>query len=117
LLPIFVSGAIIPFKLHRKGRCHIPRQRRLATNWPECDAAFHNRASLSVSRRHHLFGECGEDSEIGRLGDAVTLMPAVACRTFIASARSVRYSDAGKLCRNLAKPYDAIDDALASGLK
>lgn len=38
----------MPFKLHSKGRCHIPRQRHRVTNWREYDASLRNRGSLTV---------------------------------------------------------------------
>src|SRR5450755_3297381 len=39
---------IMPFKLHSKGRRHIPRQRHRVTNWREYDASLRNRGSLTV---------------------------------------------------------------------
>jgi hypothetical protein len=39
---------IMPFKLHSKGRRHIPRQRHRVTNWREYDAALRNRGSLTI---------------------------------------------------------------------
>ena len=38
----------MPFKLHSKGRRHIPHQRRRVTNWREYDAALRNRGSLTI---------------------------------------------------------------------
>jgi hypothetical protein len=38
----------MPFKLHSKGRRHIPRQRHRVKNWREYDAALRNRGSLTV---------------------------------------------------------------------
>jgi len=38
----------MPFKLHSKGRRHIPRQRHRVTNWREYDASLRNRGSLTV---------------------------------------------------------------------
>ena len=38
----------MPFKLHSKGRHHIPRQRHRVTNWREYDAALRNRGSLTI---------------------------------------------------------------------
>ena len=38
----------MPFKLHSKGRRHIPRQRHRVTNWREYDAALRNRGSLTI---------------------------------------------------------------------
>ncbi len=38
----------MPFKLHSKGRRHIPRQRHRVTNWREYDASLRNRRSLTV---------------------------------------------------------------------
>jgi hypothetical protein len=39
---------IIPFKLHSKGRRHIPRQRHRVTSWREYDASLRNRGSLTI---------------------------------------------------------------------
>src|ERR1019366_2210163 len=39
---------IMPFKLHSKGRRHIPRQRHRVTNWREYDASLRNRGSLTI---------------------------------------------------------------------
>jgi hypothetical protein len=39
---------IMPFKLHSKGRRHIPRQRHRVTNWREYDASLCNRGSLTI---------------------------------------------------------------------
>ena len=38
----------MPFKLHSKGRRHIPRQRHRVTNWREYDASLRNRGSLII---------------------------------------------------------------------
>jgi hypothetical protein len=38
----------MPFKLHSKGRRHIPCQRHRVTNWREYDAALRNRGSLTI---------------------------------------------------------------------
>ena len=38
----------MPFKLHSKGRRHIPRQRHLVTNWREHDASLRNCGSLII---------------------------------------------------------------------
>jgi Transposase DDE domain len=38
----------MPFKLHSKGRRHIPRQRHRVTNWRGYDAALRNRGSLTI---------------------------------------------------------------------
>ncbi len=38
----------MPFKLHSKGRRHIPRQRHRVTNWREYDASMRNRGSLTI---------------------------------------------------------------------
>jgi IS5 family transposase len=38
----------MPFKLHSKGRRHIPRQRHRVTNWREYDAALRDRGSLTI---------------------------------------------------------------------
>ena len=38
----------MPFKLHSKGRRHIPRQRYRVTNWREYDASLRNRGSLTI---------------------------------------------------------------------
>jgi hypothetical protein len=38
----------MPFKLHSKGRRHIPRQRHRVTNWRDYDASLRNRGSLIV---------------------------------------------------------------------
>src|SRR5208337_41371 len=39
---------LMPFKLHSKGRRHIPRQRHRVTNWREYDVCLRNRGSLRV---------------------------------------------------------------------
>ena len=38
----------MPFKLHSKGRRHIPRQRHRVANWREYDASLRNRGSLTI---------------------------------------------------------------------
>jgi len=38
----------MPFKLHSRGRRHIPRQRHRVTNWREYDASLRNRGSLTI---------------------------------------------------------------------
>ena len=38
----------MPFKYHREGRQHIPRQKHRVTNWREYDAALRNRGSLTI---------------------------------------------------------------------
>jgi Transposase DDE domain len=38
----------VPYKLHRKGRHHIPRHKRRVTNWRDYDAALRNRGSLTI---------------------------------------------------------------------
>ena len=38
----------MPFKLHSKGRRHIPRQRHRVTNWREYDVCLRNRGSLTI---------------------------------------------------------------------
>jgi hypothetical protein len=38
----------VPFKLHRKGRHHIPRQKHRVTNWRDYDAALRNRGSSTI---------------------------------------------------------------------
>jgi len=38
----------MPFKLHSKGRSHIPGQRHRVTNWCEYDASLRNRGSLTI---------------------------------------------------------------------
>jgi len=38
----------MPFKLHSKGRRHIPRQRHRVANWREYDATLRNRGSLTI---------------------------------------------------------------------
>jgi hypothetical protein len=38
----------MPFKLHSKGRRHIPRQRHRVTNWREYDAFLRDRGSLTI---------------------------------------------------------------------
>jgi Transposase DDE domain len=38
----------MPFKLHSKGRRHIPRLRHRVTNWREYDASLRNRGSLII---------------------------------------------------------------------
>ena len=37
----------MPFKFHRKGRHHIPRQKHRVTNWRDYDASLRNRGSLT----------------------------------------------------------------------
>jgi hypothetical protein len=39
---------LMPFKLHSKGRRHIPRQRHRVTNWREYDVCLRNRGSLTI---------------------------------------------------------------------
>jgi hypothetical protein len=39
---------VMPFKLHSKGRRHIPRQRHRVTNWREYDVCLRNRGSLTI---------------------------------------------------------------------
>ena len=39
---------IMPFKLHSKGRRHIPRQRHRVTNWREYDVCLRNRGILTI---------------------------------------------------------------------
>jgi hypothetical protein len=41
-------GPIMPFKLHSKGRRHVPRQRHRVANWREYDATLRNRGSLTI---------------------------------------------------------------------
>ena len=38
----------MPFKLHSKGRRHIPRQRHRVANWREYDGSLRNRGSLTI---------------------------------------------------------------------
>jgi len=38
----------MPFKLHSKGRRHIPRQRHRVTNWREYDVCLRNRGNLTI---------------------------------------------------------------------
>jgi len=38
----------VPFKVHSKGRRHIPRQKYRVSNWRDYDAALRNRGSLTV---------------------------------------------------------------------
>lgn len=38
----------MPFKFHRNGRHHIPRQKFRVTNWREYEAALRNRGSLTI---------------------------------------------------------------------
>jgi hypothetical protein len=38
----------VPYKLHRKGRHHIPRQKYRVTSWRNYDAALRNRGSLTI---------------------------------------------------------------------
>ena len=38
----------MPFKLHREGRHHIPRQKHRVTNWRDYDASLRNRGSLTI---------------------------------------------------------------------
>jgi IS5 family transposase len=38
----------MPFKLHSKGRRHVPRQRHRVANWREYDASLRNRGSLTI---------------------------------------------------------------------
>ena len=46
--PSLQGGSVVPFKLHSKGRHHIPRQKHRVTNWREYDAALRNRGSLTI---------------------------------------------------------------------
>jgi len=43
-----ISGAVVPFKFHSKGRHHISRQKCRVTNWRDYDAALRNRGSLTI---------------------------------------------------------------------
>jgi hypothetical protein len=46
-----VVGAVrivMPFKFHRNGRHHIPRQKFRVANWPDYEAALRNRGSLTI---------------------------------------------------------------------
>src|SRR5258708_32457907 len=47
-LPISCREPLMPFKLHSKGRPHIPRQRHRVTNWREYDVCLRNRGSLTI---------------------------------------------------------------------
>ena len=38
----------MPFKFHRNGRHHIPRQKFRVTNWRDYEAALRNRGSLTI---------------------------------------------------------------------
>jgi len=48
MFPVDSGGYVVPFKLHRKGRHHIPRQKYRVTNWRDYDAALRNRGSLTI---------------------------------------------------------------------
>jgi hypothetical protein len=48
MFAVAITGSVVPFKLHSKGRRHIPRQRHRVTNWRAYDAALCNRGSLTV---------------------------------------------------------------------
>src|SRR6204780_3185805 len=39
---------VMPFKFHRNGRHHIPRQKFRVTNWRDYEAALRNRGSLTI---------------------------------------------------------------------
>src|SRR5215203_1845258 len=39
---------LLPFKLNKAGRHHIPRQKHKVTNWPAYDASLRQRGSLTV---------------------------------------------------------------------
>ena len=48
-VPVVGSGRIVmPFKFHRNGRHHIPRQKFRVTNWRDYEAALRNRGSLTI---------------------------------------------------------------------
>ena len=48
-VPVVGAGIIImPFKFHRNGRHHIPRQKFRVTNWRDYEAALRNRGSLTI---------------------------------------------------------------------
>src|ERR1700733_3976769 len=47
--PVVGSGRIVmPFKFHRNGRHHIPRQKFRVTNWRDYEAALRSRGSLTI---------------------------------------------------------------------
>ena len=48
MAPVVAAGAFVPFKLHRKGRQHIPRQNHRVTSWRDYDTALRNRGSLTI---------------------------------------------------------------------
>ena len=48
-VPVVGSGRIVmPFKFHRNGRHHIPRQKFRVTNWRDYEAALRSRGSLTI---------------------------------------------------------------------
>jgi hypothetical protein len=48
MFPVASGGIVMPFKLHHKGRHHIPHQKHRVTNWRDYDAALRNRGSLTI---------------------------------------------------------------------
>ena len=48
MFPVRPGGAVVPFKFHRKGRQHIPRQKYRVTNYRDYDVALRNRGSLTI---------------------------------------------------------------------
>ena len=48
-VPVVGSGRIVmPFKFHRNGRHHIPRQKFRVTNWRDYEATLRSRGSLTI---------------------------------------------------------------------
>ena len=48
-VPVGGAGRIVmPFKFHRNGRHHIPRQKFRVTNWRDYEAALRSRGSLTI---------------------------------------------------------------------
>ena len=48
-VPVVGAGRIVmPFKFHRNGRHHIPRQKFRVTNWRDYEAALRSRGSLTI---------------------------------------------------------------------
>ena len=47
-LPSRPWGAVAPFKLHRNGQHHIPRQKHRVTNWRDYEASLRNRGSPTI---------------------------------------------------------------------
>src|ERR1700691_3311786 len=48
-VPVVGAGRLVmPFKFHRTGRHHIPRQKFRVTNWRDYEAALRSRGSLTI---------------------------------------------------------------------